>query len=124
VYLAYRLFILLYILYELRQVYLIENRPTALRLYAILVVCYIIWFLYLPLLTIVGVAINPVRRGMVMTTVYLIFDFLINVGMVVLFCPFMSKRYFQFEHYINVLSRSSNYRSLKSYGGSDTPTPV
>ena len=122
-YLAYRLFILVYILYEMRQVYLIENRQTALRLYVILAVCYTIWFLYLPLLTAVGVAINAVRREMVMTTVYLVFDILINIGMVILFCPLWSKRYFQFEHYINILTRSSNYRSLKSYGG-DTPTPV
>lgn len=69
VYLIYRLFILIYILYEMRQVYLIENRCTALRLYIILAVCYVIWFLYLLLLTVVAVAINPVRRGIVMTSV-------------------------------------------------------
>lgn len=124
-YLGYRLFVLVYLLYEMRQVYLIENRSTALRLYIVLAVCYIIWFSYLPMLTLLALAVNPVKRFLVVSSVYLVFDLLINVGMVTLFCPRWANRYFQFDHYINVLSQSSNtYRSLKSYGGSDIPAPI
>ncbi len=123
IYLAYRLFILVYLLYEMRQVYLIEIRPTALKFYWVLAICYIVWFTYLPAITIISLLVNPVKRLLVMTTVYLVFDYLINLGMVLLFCPRWANRYFQFNNYINVLSESSThkYKSLKVYGGSSTP---
>lgn len=118
-YLIYRLCILLYLLYEMWQVYRIEIRPTALRLYQILATCYLVWFLYLPLIALLALAVNPVRRLLVMSSVYFTFDFLINLGMVLLFCPLWANKYFQFDNYINVLSQSLyTYKSLKSYGGS------
>lgn len=125
-YLLYRLFVLVYLLYEMRQVYIIEIRPAALWLYIILAVGYIVWFCYLPLLTLVALSINPLRRLLVMSSVYFLFDFLINLGMVVLFCPRWSSKFFQFNNYINILSQSPYmYKSLKSYGGgSTTPTPI
>ena len=125
-YLAYRLFILVYLLYEMRQVYLIEIRPAALWLYRILAVCYVVWFCSLPLATLLFLALNPVHRFLAMATCYLIFDFLINLGMVVLFCPRWADRFFQFSSYINVLSRSTyRYENLKQYGsGRATPTPI
>lgn len=124
-YLVYRLFILVYLLYEMRQVYLIEIRRTALWLYIILAVCYVIWFCYLPLITLFTLLVNPVRRLLVMSTVYLIFDFLINFGMVVLFCPRWANRFFQFNNYINLLSQSPyTYKSLKAYGSATAPSPI
>ena len=123
-YLAYRLFILVYILYEMRQVFLIEIRPTALKLYVVLAVCYLVWFLYLPLLTLLTLATNPVNRNLAMSSVYLVFDFFINLGMVLLFCPRWANKYFQFNNYINLLSRTPHTKSLKSYSGYITPTPV
>ncbi len=122
-YLGYRLFILIYLLYEMRQVYQIENRPTALALYIILAVCYVIWFCYLPLLTLFALLADPVRRLVGMLSVYLVFDFLINLGMVILFCPRWTNKFFQFDNYINSLSDSSKYvyKSLKSYGNTAAP---
>lgn len=125
IYLAYRLFILFYLLYEMRQVYMIEIRPTALWLYVILAVCYIVWFSYLPLITLITLGINPVRRLLVMSAVYQVFDFLINFGMVVLFCPRWANKFFQFSSYINVLSQSPYvYTNLKAYGSSSPSTPI
>lgn len=110
----------------MRQVYRIEIRPMALRLYVILAVCYIIWFCYLPLVTLILLAVNPLYRRLAMSTIYLVFDFLINLGMVVLFCPKWANRFFQFNNYINLLSKTPyTYKSLKSYGGGRaTPTPI
>ena len=122
VYLIYRSFILIYLLYEMRQVYLIENRPTALKLYIILAISYIIWFTYLPFFTVLNLAVNPVKRPLTMTTIYLIFDLLINLGMVVLFCPLWAHKYFQFKNHINLLSQSRYlYKNLRVYGGFDNP---
>lgn len=125
-YLAYRLFILLYLLYEMRQVYLIEIRRTALWLYRILAVCYIVWFCYLPLITVLFLFLNPVHRLFAISTTYFVFDFFINFGMVVLFCPRWGNKFFQFNNYINMLSQSPyGYKSLKSYGsGPSTATPI
>ena len=104
---------------------MIEIRRTALWLYIILAVCYIVWFCYLPMITLLSLAVNPVRRQIVMSTVYLTFDFLINFGMVVLFCPRWANKFFQFDSYINVLSQSPYmYKSLKDYGTSGPSTPI
>ena len=108
----------------MRQVYQIENRRTALALYVILAVCYVIWFCYLPLLTLLALAINPVRRLITMSSVYLIFDFLINLGMVILFCPRWKNKFFQFDSHINALTDSKYvYKTLKFYGGSAAAAP-
>jgi hypothetical protein len=124
-YLGYRLFIFIYLLYEMRQVYMIENRRTALNLYIVLAVCYLIWFCYLPIVILLTLAANPVRRLLVISTVYLLADFLINFGMVFLFCPRWANKYFQFNSYINLLNQPSHmYRSLKAYGTSAPSTPI
>lgn len=126
VYLTYRLFILLYLLFEMRQVYLIEIRHSALWLYRILAVCYVVWFCYLPFVTVFLLLANPVLRLLALSTFYLVFDFLINLGMVVLFCPRWSNKFFQFNSFINVLSGTPYvYKSLKSYGsGPATPGTI
>lgn len=109
----------------MRQVYLIEIRTTALWLYIILAVCYVVWFCYLPLITLIALLVNPVRRILTMSAVYLIFDFLINFGMVMLFCPRWANKFFQFNSYINLLSQTPfPYKNLKTYGGPTTPSPV
>lgn len=113
-YLTYRLLLLLYILYEVRQVYLIENRTLTLRLYIGLMVVYVVWFCYLPLVIIITVFINPVEREKVVSTSILTFDLLMNIVMVLLFCPLWSNLYFQFDSHINELRRLSS--SLKAYG--------
>ena len=113
-YLGYRLLLLLYILFEVRQVYLIENRTLTLRLYIGLVVVYVVWFCYLPLFVIIASVINPVQSGKVVSTSILTFDLLMDTVMVLLFCPLWSNLYFQFDSHINELRRFSS--SLKAYG--------
>ena len=118
IYLAYRLLLLLYILYEVRQVYLIENRPTKLHLYVGLVVVYIVWFCYLPLVVVIVCFINPVERGRVISASILTFDLLINGVMVILFCPWCSNHYFQFNSYLNELRALK--LTLKAYSVSNS----
>ena len=118
IYLTYRLLLLLYILYEVRQVYLIENRPIKLQLYIGLVIVYIVWFCYLPLVVIIACFIYPVERGRVISASILTFDFLISAVMVFLFWPRCSIHYFQFDSYINELRKLK--LSLKAYGLSNS----
>ena len=118
IYLAYRLLLLLYILYEVRQVYLIENHPTKLHLYVGLVVVYVVWFCYLPLVVVIVCFINPVERGRVVSASILTFDLLINGVMVILFCPWCSNHYFQFDSYLNELRTLK--LTLKAYGVSNS----
>ena len=118
IYLLYRILVLAYSLYGMRQMYLIENRPTKLKLYIVLSIIYVIWFSYLPVAVILAFAANPVLRYVALRTIILLFDLFINVFMLVLFCPRWSDKFFQFESHINVLSKiSGTYKSIRgSYG--------
>ena len=118
IYLLYRILVLLYSLYGMRQMYLIENRPTKLKLYIVLSIIYIVWFSYLPAAVILAFAAKPVLRYIALRTIILLFDLFINVFMLALFCPRWSDRFFQFESHINMLSKiSGTYKSLRgSYG--------
>lgn len=125
-YLAYRLFLLLCILFEMRHVYLVENRPEKLKLYVVLAIFYILWFCYLPGIVFVAALINPVLKYKLVLSFVLTFDFLANFGMVLLFVPRWSKLFFQFDSHLNALQESP-YKSLKSfrYGSSEnTPNVV
>lgn len=118
VYLIYRMIVLVYSLYGMRQMYLIENRTAKLKLYVVLCVVYIIWFVYLPLAVILLFAATPVLRYMSLRTIILLFDLFINVFMLTLFCPKWSDKFFQFKSHINVLSMSKSSGSYKSLRGS------
>ncbi len=120
-YLAYRLLLLIYILFEMRQIYLIENRQLKLIMYRLLAVFFIVWFCYLPLVVFVSVWINALERSKVITTTFLCFDLMANIIMVVLFCPKWSDMYFQFSSQINEFSRITirlQDKSLGAYGSS------
>ena len=104
-YLAYRLLLLLYILWEMRQIYLIENRHFRLILYRILIILYIIWFSYLPVAVIIASALNVLQRARVIVVCVLTFDLVINFTMVLLMCPKWSQQYFQFSSHLNMLTR-------------------
>ena len=114
----YRIIVLIYSLYGMRQMYLIENRATKLKLYIVLSVIYIIWFLYLPIAVLLLFAVNPVLRYLTLRTIILLFDLFINVFMLALFCPKWSDKFFQFESHLNMLNKfSGSYKSIKgSYG--------
>ena len=103
--LAYRLILLLYILWEMRQIYLIENRKLKLVLYRWLLFFYIVWFTYLPGVVILAAILNPLERARVVGVSLLFFDFLANVAMVLLFCPKWSQVYLQFGSDLNILAR-------------------
>ena len=104
-YLAYRLLLLLYILWEMRQVYLVENRRFKLVLYRALIVLYIIWFCYLPVAVTIASLINPLERARIIGVFVLTFDLVINLVTVLLMCPKWSQQYFQFTSHLNTLSR-------------------
>ena len=93
-------------------------------LYRILLVFYLIWFLYLPLIVVIAVFVNPLERLKVIQTSSLIVDVLANGTMILLFCPWWSDWYFQFKSEINELSRISfrleDHARLKTYGSSST----
>ena len=110
-YVAYRLLLLIYILYEMRQVYLIENRHLKLILYRCLLVLYLLWFCYLPVGVIVARILDALERQRVIAASVLTFDLLINAVMVLLFCPKWSDQYFQFNSHLNYLTRVSMKRS-------------
>lgn len=110
-YVAYRLLLLFYILYEMRQIYLIENRRFKLLLYRCLLVLYLLWFCYLPVAVIVARILNVLERQRVIAASVLTFDLLINAVMVLLFCPKWSDQYFQFNSHLNYLTRVSMKRS-------------
>ena len=117
-YLIYRMIVMVYSLYGMRQMYLIENRPTKLRLYIVLSIIYVIWFVYLPVAVILSFAVNPVLRYMTLRAIILVFDLFINVFMLALVCPKWSDKFFQFKSHLNMLSRSRGiYESISdSYG--------
>ena len=104
-YLAYRLVLLLYIMWEMRQIYLIENRRFKLILYRALIVLYIVWFCYLPFFVTIASLLNPLERTRVIGVSVLTFDLVINLVMVLLMCPKWSQQYFQFTSHLNYLSR-------------------
>lgn len=119
IYLLYRIIVLFYSLYGMRQMYLIENRPIKLKLYIVLSVIYIVWFCYLPVAVILAFAANPVFRYIVLRTIILVFDLFINVFFLALFCPRWSDKFFQFESHINLLSKiSGTYRIMRDGYGS------
>lgn len=113
VYLAYRLILLLYILWEMRQIYLIENRRFKLILYRCLLVLYIAWFCYLPVAVIIASCLNALQRPRVIVVFILTFDLIVNFVMVLLFCPKWSQQYFQFSSHLNYLTRFT-VRNTKS----------
>ena len=103
----------------MRQMYLIENRLTKLKLYIVLSVVYVVWFCYLPVVVLLTFAANPVLRYIALRTVVLMFDLFINIFMLSLFCPLWSDRFFQFESHINLLSKiSGTYKIVKDNYGS------
>lgn len=122
-YLTYRLFLLLCILYQMRHVYLVENRPEKLKLYCVLAVFYVIWFCYLPFIVFIVAFINPVYKYKVVLSFVLTFDFLANLGMVLLFVPQWAKVLFQFDSHLN---SSRPYTTLSSfnYGSSKVTASV
>lgn len=109
-YLAYRLLLLLYILWEMRQIYLIENRHFKLVLYRALLCLYIVWFCYLPLIVAITSFINVLERARVIAVSILTFDLVANLVMVLLMCPKWSQQYFQFTSHLNTLARVSMKR--------------
>ncbi len=121
---AYRLALLGYILYEMRQIYLVENRPEKLKLYFALSFLYVIWFCYLPFIVFVIAFIDPLFKLRVVTVFLLSFDFLANLGVVVLFVPRWAKLIFQFDSHLNTVSMNSGYKGLKNfyYGSSESST--
>ena len=104
-YLAYRLLLLLYIMWEMRQIYLIENRRFKLILYRLLAVLYVVWFCYLPVAVVIATILNPLERARVIAVFVLTFDLIVNVVMVLLMCPKWSQVYFQFSSHLNSLTR-------------------
>lgn len=104
-YITYRLILLLYILWELRQIYLIENRRLKLVLYLCLVVLYVVWFCYLPVAVAIASFLNALERSRVIVVFILTFDLVMNSVMVLLFCPKWSQHFFQFNHHLNSLAR-------------------
>ena len=103
---AYRFLLLFYILYELRQIYLIENRPLKLILYRFLLLLYLLWFSYLVVAVIIARILDALERERVIAAFVLIFDLLANLVMVLLFCPKWSNRYFQFNSHLNYLTQA------------------
>ena len=104
-YLTYRLILLLYILWELRQIYLIENRRFKLILYRCLLVLYVVWFCYLPVAVVIASFVNALERSRVIVVFILTFDLVMNSVMVLLFCPKWSQHFFQFSSHLNSLTR-------------------
>ena len=91
------------------------------KLYICFAVCYTLWFCSLPLTVFIAAFINPVERFKLISIGILVFDFLLNCGVLLLFCPKWSNRYFQFESHINQLHQfSKGFKSLKTYGGADS----
>ena len=122
-YLAYRLLLFLYILWEMRQIYLIENRRFKLILYRALITLFVIWFCYLPVAVTIASLLNPLERTRVIGVSVLTFDLVINLVMVLLMCPKWSQHYFQFTSHLNTLSRvtmrktrtgGTHYRSVSN----------
>ena len=108
--------VLIYSLYGMRQMYLIENRATKLKLYIVLAIVYLVWFIYLPVAVILAFAVNPVLRFLFLRSIILVFDLSINLFMVGLFCPKWSDKFFQFDSHINQLSKTSYSKLSGSYG--------
>ena len=125
--LAYRLFLLFYLLFELRQVYLTENSRIKLNLYRFFIVFFLTWFCYLPLIVIIAVGVNPVLRSTVINTVRLLFDLLATAIMMLLFVPRWAGAYFQFyntDFYISLHLPSIN-KAVQMYGSHlDATSPV
>ena len=113
----------------MRQVYLVENRPVKLKLYFVMAFLYVAWFSYLPFIVFVIAFINPLLKLRVVLTFVLTFDFLANLGMVLLFAPRWAQVLFQFDSYLNELqekSLKSGTKGLKNfnYGSSGKATNV
>ena len=71
----------------------------------------------------IAALINPVYKYRVILSFALTFDFMANVGMVLLFVPRWSKVFFQFDSHLNAIQEPP-YKSLKSfYYGSSESTP-
>ena len=113
-YLAYRLLLLLYVLWEMRQIYLIENRRFKLVLYQVLIGIFILWFCYLPVAVVIASLLNVLERARVIGVSILTFDLVINLVMVLLMCPKWSQSYFQFTSHLNALSRVTMKRVRRS----------
>ncbi len=108
----------------MRQIYLLENRPEKLKLYFCLSFLYIVWFCYLPFIVFVVAFIDPLFKVRVMSVFVLCFDFLANLGVVILFVPRWAKFIFQFSdsHLKSVLMNRSSYKGLKNFYGSSEST--
>ena len=113
-YLAVRGVVLFYVWYQIYHIHQQEENVSKLRLYKTLFVLFTIWFWYLPLIVFIVTFSGHVSASLVIINISTAMNFLVNLVMVVLFCPSWSDRHFQFD--AQPLSRSWNIMS--SYMGS------
>ncbi len=100
-YLAVRGIILFYVWYQIYHIYRQEEASPKLNLYKLLFVVFTAWFWYLPLLVFIVTFTGHVNASIVIMNISTSMNFLVNLMMVLLFCPKWSKAYFQFDSSTN-----------------------
>ena len=110
-------------MWEIRQIYLVENKRFRLVLYRTLAVLYVVWFCYLPVAVIIASILNPLERPRIVVVFILTFDLVINLVMVLLMCPKWSQLYFQFSSHLNSLTRVTMRRGLARYSAVSNSIP-
>lgn len=98
IYLTARSFLLFYVWYQIYQIHRQEETLQKLRLYRALFGIFTVWFWYLPLTVLIVTLINPVVSWVVLINIMNAMNFLVNLFMISLFCPWWSTEYFQFQN--------------------------
>lgn len=105
-YQSYHVLLLFYLLYELWHSYMQENNPLVMNVYKLLAGGFVVWFGYLPLTVAVLYAVNTLEWTRVIRSTSLFFDLAANFVLIILFCPFWSDYFFQFNSHLNKIGHT------------------
>jgi len=92
----------LWFIYCLRLTFSEENHPTKRKFYLTFGVCYIAWFLILPLITAISAGVDPWQR---MKTVYILYvtsNSVALAGLAYLLWPTRANEYFQISSHLDI----------------------
>ncbi|XP_019862226.1 PREDICTED: uncharacterized protein LOC109590793 [Amphimedon queenslandica] len=115
IYLTARGLLLFYVWYQIYHIHRQEDKLRKLRLYRALFGIFTAWFWYLPITVFIVTLINPVVSWVVLINIMNTMNFIVNVVMTALFCPFWSHEYFQFQFNVETSSMTSALMNSSSY---------
>jgi len=93
---------MMWFIYCLRGTFSEENHPTKRKFYLTFGVCYIVWFLILPLITAISAGVDPWVRMKTVFILYITSNAVALAGMGYLLWPTRANEYFQISSHLDI----------------------